>query len=159
MDDTTTIVSRHAQRARPLPARRTRSRAGACTVARIATVAAILAALSTGHAALAQSHAGHGAHDRPSAAAADTAPAAPAAPAANAGESATDGEIRRVDVAGGRLTLRHGPIPSLDMPAMTMVFRVVAPASIDGLAPGDRVRFRATTVDGDPAVIWIEKAR
>mgnify|MGYP001368725824 CR=1 FL=1 len=36
----------------------------------------------------------------------------------------TDGEVRRIDQAGGRLTLKHGEIRNLDMPPMTMVFQV-----------------------------------
>jgi len=34
-----------------------------------------------------------------------------------------DGEVRKVDKEAKKITLRHGPLPNLDMPAMTMVFR------------------------------------
>ena len=33
----------------------------------------------------------------------------------------TDGEIRKVDKDAKKLTIKHGPMPALDMPAMTMV--------------------------------------
>ena len=33
-----------------------------------------------------------------------------------------EGEIRKIDKAGKKITLKHGPIPNIDMPAMTMVF-------------------------------------
>jgi Cu(I)/Ag(I) efflux system periplasmic protein CusF len=33
-----------------------------------------------------------------------------------------EGEVRRVNDADGKVTLRHGPLPELDMPGMTMVF-------------------------------------
>ena len=36
----------------------------------------------------------------------------------------TEGEVRKVDKDAGRITLKHGPIDNLEMPAMTMVFRV-----------------------------------
>lgn len=55
----------------------------------------------------------------------------------------TEGEIRRVDKANGKLTIRHGPIRNLDMPGMTMVFRVADTSALEKLAPGDRIRFHA----------------
>jgi Cu(I)/Ag(I) efflux system periplasmic protein CusF len=33
-------------------------------------------------------------------------------------------EVRKVDKEGGKVTLKHAEIKSLDMPQMTMVFRV-----------------------------------
>ena len=78
-----------------------------------------------------------------------------AAPAAEK----TDGEVRRIDKAGGRITLRHGEIRSLDMPPMTMVFRVRDPALLDGLKVGDKVRFTAESVGGNNTVTSIEAAR
>ena len=54
-----------------------------------------------------------------------------------------DGEIRRLDMETGKVTIRHGEIKSLDMPPMTMVF-VARPKSIlDGLKVGDRIQFVA----------------
>ncbi|HRD85570.1 MAG TPA: copper-binding protein [Rubrivivax sp.] len=70
-----------------------------------------------------------------------------------------DGEVVKLDRAQSRLTLRHGEIRSLDMPAMTMVFRAAQPALLDGLNVGDRVRFAAAKVDGHYTVTAIAKAR
>ncbi len=81
----------------------------------------------------------------------------PAASAATA--SMADGEVRKVDKEGGKLTLRHGPIPNLDMPAMTMVFRVAEPAMLDNLKVGDKLRFSAERVAGAITVTHIEKSR
>ena len=36
----------------------------------------------------------------------------------------TEGEIRKVDKSSGKVTIKHGPLKNLDMPAMTMVFQV-----------------------------------
>ncbi|MCA1924853.1 MAG: copper-binding protein [Thiobacillus sp.] len=63
--------------------------------------------------------------------------------------------VRKLDAANGRVTLRHGPIPNLDMPPMTMVFRVT-PEQLQGLKVGDAVRFRAERADGAFRVIAIE---
>lgn len=64
-----------------------------------------------------------------------------AAPAA-AG-AMTSGEVRRVDAAGGKLTIRHAEIPNLEMPPMTMVFRVRDASMLQGLQQGDKIRFAA----------------
>lgn len=57
------------------------------------------------------------------------------------------GEVKKVDVNGGKLTLKHDEIPSLDMPAMTMVFSVNS-GSLSSIKVGDKVRFRASKTDG-----------
>ena len=68
----------------------------------------------------------------------------------------SEGEVRKVDSTAGKLTLRHGPLANLDMPAMTMVFRVKDPAWLAQLKVGDRVRFVAKRVDGNLTVTAIE---
>lgn len=84
---------------------------------------------------------------------------ASAPPAAPATAALADGEVRRIDRAQGKLTLRHGPLPQLDMPAMTMVFRVADPQWLDGLKEGDKLRFAAEKVNGAYTVTAIEPAR
>ncbi len=59
-----------------------------------------------------------------------------------------DGEIRQIDRGQGKISIRHGEIRSLDMPPMTMVFDAAQPSLLDGLSPGERIRFRLT-VEGD----------
>ena len=86
-------------------------------------------------------------------------PAAPPAGAKAPAADKTDGEVRRIDKAGGRITLRHSEIKSLDMPPMTMVFRVRDPALLDGLKVGDKIRFTAENVGGNNTVTSIEAAR
>ncbi|WP_066682037.1 efflux RND transporter periplasmic adaptor subunit [Sphingomonas sp. CCH9-E2] len=49
------------------------------------------------------------------------------------------GRIDRINAAG--VTLSHGPVPALKWPAMTMTFRLGAPAIARGFKVGDRVRF------------------
>lgn len=71
------------------------------------------------------------------------------------GPAMTDGEVRKIALAQGKLTLRHGPITHLEMPAMTMVFRVADPAMLDGLDAGDKRRFRIERVDGNHTVTAI----
>ncbi len=80
---------------------------------------------------------------------------APVAAAVNAGLA--EGEIRKVDTEQGKLTIKHGPLVNLDMPPMTMVFRVKDPAFLAQLAAGDKVRFRAEKFEGQFVVTVIEK--
>lgn len=47
--------------------------------------------------------------------------------------SMTDGEIRKVDLANGKVTLKHGDIKHMDMPGMTMVFTAKDKALLTGL--------------------------
>ena len=74
-------------------------------------------------------------------------------------ESLADAEVRKVDKEAKKVTLRHGPIPSLDMAPMTMVFRVKDPAMLETLKQGDKVRFAAEKVDGNLTVTRIEPAK
>ncbi|MCL4747561.1 MAG: copper-binding protein [Burkholderiaceae bacterium] len=90
--------------------------------------------------------------------AANAAPPA-ASPVAQDGAAAlVEGEVRRVDRAQAKLTLKHGEIRNLEMPPMTMVFKVKDPAILDKLKVGDRVRFSADQVDGAFTVTRIEAA-
>ncbi len=74
--------------------------------------------------------------------------AEPVTPPAAQSTVMTDGVVRRIDPATGKLTLRHGPIVNLDMPAMTMVFRVQPPELMNTLKVGDSVKFHAETING-----------
>lgn len=69
-----------------------------------------------------------------------------------------DGEVTKIDRAQARITLRHGEIKRLDMPPMTMVYRVADPKLIAPLAVGDKVRFAAEKVGGHYTVLAITKA-
>lgn len=68
--------------------------------------------------------------------------------AAVAASPLAEGEVRKVDKAAGKLTIRHGPLENLGMPPMTMVFRVRDAAMLDQVKPGDRIKFLAEKIDG-----------
>lgn len=70
-----------------------------------------------------------------------------------------DGQVTKIDAAGNRITLQHGPIKNLDMDAMTMVFRVQDPAMLKQLKVGDKIKFQADRVNGQITVTKIEKAK
>lgn len=69
-----------------------------------------------------------------------------------------DGLVKKVDKSAGKLTLAHGPLPKLGMPAMTMVFRVKDAAWLDQMKVGDKIRFMADKVNGAYTVVHFEAA-
>jgi Cu(I)/Ag(I) efflux system protein CusF len=81
------------------------------------------------------------------------------APAAVAAAPQSEGEVRKVDLEKGKVTLRHGPLANLDMPAMTMVFTAADPKLLEGLKQGDKVRFTADKQDGTYIVTAIEASK
>jgi Cu/Ag efflux protein CusF len=80
-----------------------------------------------------------------------------AQPAAAAG--LVDAEVRKIDKEAGKITLRHGELKNLNMPAMTMVFRVKEASMLDQVQAGDQVRFSADRVNGAVTVVQLEAAK
>jgi len=86
--------------------------------------------------------------------------AAPAAPPSAASQlPMVSGMVEKVDAGAGKITIDHGPIPNLDMDAMTMVFRVQDPAVLKGVKAGDKVQFQADRVNGQISVVRIQKGK
>ena len=71
----------------------------------------------------------------------------------------TDGEVRKIDKEQGKVTLKHGPIANLDMPGMTMIFKVADAKLLETIKEGDKVRFAADRVNGAMTVTAIEVAK
>ena len=69
----------------------------------------------------------------------------------------SEGEVKKVDKAAAKVTIKHGPLKNLDMPGMTMVFRVKDPAMLEKLSAGDKIRFTAEKVDGAYTVTEFER--
>ena len=85
--------------------------------------------------------------------------AEPVNPPAAQASVMSDGVVRKIDAANGKITLRHGPIVNIDMPAMTMVFRAQPPELINRVKVGDKVKFHAEEIKGSLTVTAIEVAR
>jgi len=67
----------------------------------------------------------------------------------------TEGEVRKVDKAQGKVTLRHGPVAEWNMGGMTMVFQVPDRSLLDKLKEGDKGRF---TLRKDNQGYWLLQA-
>ena len=78
--------------------------------------------------------------------------------AASAASDLAQGEVKKVDKDAGKVTIKHGPLTTLDMPPMTMVFRVKDPAMLDKVKAGDKIRFKAEKVGGNFTVTEYQPA-
>lgn len=79
--------------------------------------------------------------------------------AKGASAAMTEGTVKKLDKAAGKLTIAHAPIENLSMPAMTMAFPVKNPAQLDQVKVGDKIRFRAEQQNGMITVVALEPAR
>jgi len=61
---------------------------------------------------------------------------------AHAQEATASGEVRRVNAEQGKITIKHGAIADLDLPAMSLVYRA-DPTLLKGIQPGDKITFTA----------------
>ncbi|MGO3744129.1 MAG: copper-binding protein [Alcaligenes aquatilis] len=75
---------------------------------------------------------------------------------AQAQEASASGEVRRLDAEAGKITIKHGEISDLELPAMTLVYKI-DPALLDNIKPGDKVKFTAKRDGGDYVVTKISK--
>lgn len=80
-----------------------------------------------------------------------------ATPASQASSALSEGVIKRVDKPSGRLTIAHGPLANLNMPAMTMVFKVKDATWLDKLSAGDKIRFLAEELGGTLVITTLQR--
>ena len=71
----------------------------------------------------------------------------------------SSGEVRKVDKEAQKITLKHGEIKSMEMPPMTMVFKVLDVSLLDKVKAGDKVNFSAEKREGAIVVTAIEVAK
>jgi Cu(I)/Ag(I) efflux system protein CusF len=74
--------------------------------------------------------------------------------------SLTAGQVTNVDDSAKKITIKHGPIPKLDMnEGMTVVFAAPEPNMLMAVKAGDKVNFDAERVNGQLTLTKIEKAK
>ena len=71
------------------------------------------------------------------------------------------GEVKKVDEGAGKITLKHGPIKSLNMDdeEMTTVFRVSDPSMLKQVKAGDKVQFEVERQTGGITITKLQKAK
>ena len=68
----------------------------------------------------------------------------------------TKGTVKKVDAKAKKVTLMHEDLKELEMPGMTMVFRVKDEALLSKLKEGDQIEFVAERVDGKLTVTEVK---
>ena len=58
------------------------------------------------------------------------------------------GTIKKIDAAQKKITIKHGELKELEMPAMTMVFAAGDAVDLAKLKAGQKVKFMASRVNG-----------
>ena len=69
------------------------------------------------------------------------------------------GTVTKVDASAEKITIRHAPIPNLDMGEMTMFFKAASPDLLKLVKPGDKISFTAERVNGQLSVTAITKTK
>lgn len=72
------------------------------------------------------------------------------------GMEMSSGEVKKIDKEAQKITLKHGELKNLDMPGMTMIFKVLDPSLLDKVKAGDKVKFTAENRNGALVVTAIE---
>jgi Cu(I)/Ag(I) efflux system periplasmic protein CusF len=85
--------------------------------------------------------------------------AAASAPAAARTMPLADGQVLEIDREARTVLMKHGPIASLGMDAMTMEFVVRDDRLLSTLQPGDRLRFATVYEGGDYLLTHVEHVR
>lgn len=78
---------------------------------------------------------------------------------AQAATHAIDGEVTRINKDTNKISIRHGPLPQFDMPAMNMVYAVKDPVLLDKVKVGSKITFTADKIDGTFTVLSIDQVR
>lgn len=71
----------------------------------------------------------------------------------------SEGTVKKINSDAGKIMIEHGPLYTLNMPAMTMVFRVQDKSLLDQVKVGDKINFIAENVEGKPTVTQLEAAK
>jgi Cu/Ag efflux protein CusF len=68
----------------------------------------------------------------------------------------TKGTVKKIDAKAKKVTIIHEELKSLEMPAMTMVFRIKDDAMLEKLKQGANIEFVAERVEGKLTVTEIK---
>lgn len=70
--------------------------------------------------------------------------------------SLTDGEVKKIDLETGKVTIKHGEIKHMDMPGMTMVFTAKDKSLLTSIKPGEKIKFMVINEGGKMIVTDIQ---
>lgn len=70
--------------------------------------------------------------------------------------SLTDGEVKKIDIETGKVTIKHSEIKHMDMPGMTMVFTAKDKSLLTSIKPGEKIKFMVINEGGKMIVTDIQ---
>ena len=73
--------------------------------------------------------------------------------------SGISAKVEKVDECADKVTLDHAAIPGLDMPAMTMIYKVQDSKMLKSVKAGDKVKFNIEKINGQLTVTKIDNAK
>jgi len=79
-------------------------------------------------------------------------------PASASQQALSDGVVNAVDPGAATLTIEHGMLANIGMPAMTMTYKVADPAMLLHVKTGDHIKFRVENVQGTLTVVALKHA-
>jgi Cu(I)/Ag(I) efflux system protein CusF len=94
----------------------------------------------------ASEHMGHGGHNH-------------ATMPSTAESQLIDGVVKKIDKTAGKVTVTHGPLTNLNMPAMTMVFRVKEAVWLEQMQSGGKIRFIADSINNTLTIVRFENVK
>lgn len=65
----------------------------------------------------------------------------------------TDAVVKKVDVSTGMVTIQHGALTNVGMPAMTMAFKAKDAAVLKQAKEGEKVSVRVENVEGTMTIV------
>ena len=83
----------------------------------------------------------------------------PPAPVSPTGMTAGRGEVVKVDRETGTITVRHGPIPNLQLSAGSTPFQVQDRTLLRQVKQGDSISFRVSNANGLITMIEVERPK
>ncbi|KUY71884.1 copper-binding protein [Burkholderia sp. RF4-BP95] len=69
----------------------------------------------------------------------------------------TDAEVKKIDLASGKITLKHGALENVGMPPMTMAFKAKDAAMLAEVHAGDKVKVRVENINGTLTIVKLVK--
>jgi Cu(I)/Ag(I) efflux system periplasmic protein CusF len=76
---------------------------------------------------------------------------------ASGNSAMTDAVVKHVDQANGMITIKHGALVNVGMPAMTMAFKAKDAAMLKEVKEGDNVKVRVENLSGTLTIVKMAK--
>lgn len=80
-----------------------------------------------------------------------------AKPTASMDTALADGVVQKVDRQTGMVTIEHGELKNVGMPAMTMAYKAKDAAMVTQAKEGEKVKFRLENLNGTYTITTLKK--